>query len=80
MIRAFQPRARCDDQVTSTNHNVQQEKSTTHAVGRNTQSQTVAKWERKVTKISLVVLLALLCCYGPSTVFIYAVFIYDEFL
>ena len=72
MIREFQHRARSDAPITFTNHNVEHQKSTTHAVGRNAQSQTAAKWERKVTKMFLVVLFALLCCYGPSTVFIYA--------
>ena len=71
MIRVFQQRARCDSPITPTNHNVEQEESTTHAVECNAQSQTATKWERKVTKMFLVVLFALLCCYGPSTVFIY---------
>lgn len=71
MIRAFQQRARGDDAVTYMNHNAEQEK-TQAPVERNAQSQTAAKWERKVTKMFFVVLLALLCCYGPSTVFIYS--------
>ena len=29
------------------------------------------QWEQKITKMFLVVLIALLCCYGPSTIFIY---------
>ena len=71
MIRTFQQRARGDDAVTYMNHNAEQEK-TQAPVERTAQSQTAAKWERKVTKMFFVVLLALLCCYGPSTVFIYS--------
>ena len=71
-MRTFQKRARCDDAVTFTNHNVEHGKTSGDTVTRSAQSQTAAKWERKVTKMFLVVLVALLCCYGPSTVFIYA--------
>ena len=70
MLRSFKQRA--NDATTIANHNVENEKmawDTTHATA---QSQTAAKWEQKVTKMFMVVLVALLCCYGPSTVFIYA--------
>ena len=75
MLRKFQQRARGDDAVTITNGNAAEEdksQETADTTQSNVHSQTAAKWERKVTKMFMVVLLVLLCCYGPSTVFIYA--------
>jgi hypothetical protein len=73
MMRTFQQRARFDDAITITNHNAEDGKMNgDNPAARSALSQTAAKWERKVTKMFLVVLIALLCCYGPSTIFIYA--------
>lgn len=38
----------------------------------NTPRDNAALWEQKITKMFLVVMIALLCCYGPSTIFIYS--------
>ena len=70
MLRSFRQRA--NDATTIANHNVENEKMTGDTTHATAQSQTAAKWEQKVTKMFMVVLVALLCCYGPSTVFIYA--------
>lgn len=70
ILRAFKQRAQ--DALTVTNHNADEEKNNGGTVGKKAQGQSAATWERKVTKMFLVVLVALLCCYGPSTVLIYA--------
>ena len=73
MMRTFQQRARFDDAITITNYNAENGNQIEgNKAERSVLSQTAAKWERKVTKMFLVVLVALLCCYGPSTIFIYA--------
>lgn len=68
MFRTFQQRT---GNAIINNHNGNENKSTDEITPRSDQSQTAAAWERKVTKMFLCVLVALLCCYGPSTIFIY---------
>ncbi|XP_046845765.1 galanin receptor 2a-like [Xenia sp. Carnegie-2017] len=68
MFRTFQQRT---GNAIINNHNGNEKKSMDEITPRSDQSQTAAAWERKVTKMFLCVLVALLCCYGPSTIFIY---------
>ena len=80
MLRKFRRRAVKNEDTETRN-----EDTTTRSEGEHVnylqQSVTVSssnlhiiavQWERKLTRMFLVVLVAFLCCYGPSTVFIYA--------
>ena len=73
MVRKFKMRSRSTNGTTTIANkqaNVDEEPETeTSSTGIVRDG--AAKWERKITKMFLVVMVAMLCCYGPSTVFIY---------
>ena len=72
MLNKFKQRSRnTEESVTIANNG---NKTDTMASTRpaNAVTDSAAKWEQKITKMFMVVLIALLCCYGPSTVFIYS--------
>lgn len=71
MLRKFKQKSRGTKDTTilenkqATGH--QEESATASSAVRDS----AAQWEQKITKMFFVVMIALLCCYGPSTIFIY---------
>ena len=67
MARLFQENSDKNSTVTK----VTKQNSLENTISENHHSQITAKVERRLTQRFVVVLIALLCCYGPSTIVIY---------